>query len=138
MAAERPIETMMRPPLGRAALLMFGLFAAPLAWAVQVVASYALAASSCFTRGVAEVGGAVGRVPLGAVAVFCAVVAFAGLVVALRQHRIARAALHDTARARHAQRSRALAMCGIFSSGLFLVAIAFSIVMLSLPPRCAG
>jgi hypothetical protein len=38
----------------------------------------------------------------------------------------------------HAARTRSLAAVGILSSLLFLGAIAFSIVMLSMSPGCAG
>ena len=131
----RTMETMLRPPLGRSTMLLFGIFAAPLAWAVQLVASYALAASSCFSRGVALIGDTTpGRMPLAVIALACALPAIAGLVVAMQQHRDASAASD----AHHATRSRALAAVGILSSMLFLGAIAFSIVMLSLSPRCAG
>jgi hypothetical protein len=40
-------------PMRHSTLLMFGIFAAPAAWALQLVASYALAATSCFSGGVA-------------------------------------------------------------------------------------
>jgi CBS-domain-containing membrane protein len=134
MSETRPTETMTRPPLGHSALLLFGVFTAPLAWAVQLVASYALAASACFDGGVATVGRATSRVPLVAIAIACVILAAAGLVVAAREYRKA----DDAGATRHPQRSRALAKVGIFSSVLFLGAIAFSIVMLSLSPHCAG
>jgi len=128
-------ETMMRPPLGHSALLMLGIFAAPLAWAVQLVASYALAASACFAGGVAMTGSAtLSRMPLAVIALACVLVAGAGLAIAVQQYRGA----GDAPAARHAGRSRALAMVGILSSILFLGAIAFSIVMLSMSPHCAG
>lgn len=60
--------------------------------------------------------------------------ALAGLVVALQQHRAA----GGDAATRQPARSRALARVGILSSILFLGAIGFSIVMLSLSPQCAG
>jgi hypothetical protein len=135
MSEPRPTETMTRPPLGHSALLLFGIFAAPLACAVQLVASYALAASACFAGGVAMVGRATtSRASLGAIAIACVILAAAGLVVAAREYRRG----DDAGRTRHPRRSRALAKVGLFSSVLFLGAIAFSIVMLLLSPHCAG
>jgi hypothetical protein len=127
-------ESTMRP-MGNATLLLFGVFAAPVAWAIQLVASYAIAASSCFADGVATVGGAsIGRMPLAIIALACVLLALAGLIVATKQHRD----IGDTTGTRHPTRSRALAKVGILSSILFLGAIAFSIVMLSMSPHCAG
>jgi hypothetical protein len=135
METMHPTETMTRPPLGHSALLLFGIFAAPFAWAVQVVASYALAASACFSGGVATIGNAtLSRMPLAVIALACVLVAIAGLVVAMQQHRGA----GDATGTLHPARSRALAKVGMLSSLLFLGAIAFSIVMLSLSPHCAG
>lgn len=128
-------ETMTRPPLGHSALLLFGIFAAPFAWAVQVVSSYALAAASCFSGNVAMVGSAtLSRMPLAVIALSCVLVAIAGLIVAMQQHRGA----GDASGTLHPARSRALAKVGILSSVLFLGAIAFSIAMLSMSPHCAG
>jgi len=122
-------------PLDHSTLLLFGVFAAPAAWALQLVASFALAASSCFSGGVATVGGAsIGRMPMAIIALACVLLALAGLIVAMKQHR----AIGDATGARHPTRSRALAKVGILSSVLFLGAIAFSIVMLSMSPHCAG
>jgi hypothetical protein len=135
METVHPTETMMRPPLGHSALLLFGIFAAPLAWAVQLVASYALAASACFADGVATIGGpTLSRMPLAVIALACVLVGVAGLIVALQQHR----GISETIGTMHPARSHALAAVGILSSILFLGAIAFSIVMLSLSPHCAG
>lgn len=130
-----PTETMMRPPLAHSVLLMFGIFAAPLAWAVQLVASYALAASACFSGGTAMVGNpTLGRMPLAVIALACVLVAIAGLIVAMQQYR----GIGEATRTQHPARSRALAAVGILSSTLFLGAIAVSIVMLSMSPHCAG
>ncbi|HJT98860.1 MAG TPA: hypothetical protein VJ696_11140 [Rhodanobacteraceae bacterium] len=135
MSDVRPTETMTRAPLAHSALLMFGIFAAPFAWAVQLVASYALAASACFLPGTAKVGEAtIGRLPLAVIALACVLVAVAGLLVAMRQRR----EVGDMTGTRHPARSRALAKVGMLSSILFLGAIAFSIVMLSLSPHCPG
>lgn len=122
-------------PMRDSTLLMFGIFAAPTAWALQLVASYALAAASCFSGGVATVGAAsLDRMPLAILAIACALVAIAGLVVAMQRHR----GVGATVQLSHPDRSRALATVGILSSLLFLGAIAFSIVMLSMAPHCAG
>jgi hypothetical protein len=135
METVHPSESMMRPPLGHSALLLFGIFAAPFAWAVQLVASYALAASACFSDSVAMIGSAtLSRMPLAVIALACVLVAIAGLIVAVQQHRGA----GDATGTLHPARSRALAKVGMLSSILFLGAIAFSIVMLSLTPHCAG
>lgn len=127
---------MTRPPLAESARLLFGVFAAPLAWSVQVTTSFALAATACFSRGVAKTGATVSGATyavLVALAVGCVVLGIAGFAVALRE----RSAMHD-ARTRHASRSRALAKVGVLSSTLFLAAIVYSIVMLALSPHCPG
>jgi len=135
METVHPTETMTRPPLGHSALLMFGIFAPPFAWAVQLIASYALAASACFSEGAAMIASAsLTRMPLAVIALACVLVAIAGLVVAIQQHR----GVDDATATLHPARSRALAKVGILSSLLFLGAIAFSIVMLSMSPHCAG
>jgi hypothetical protein len=127
-------ETTIRP-LPHSTLLLFGVFAAPAAWAIQLVTSYALAASSCFSGGVAKIGDpSVSRAPMAIVTLACVLLATAGLVIAMKQHRD----VGDTTGTRHPTRSRALAKVGILSSILFLGAIAFSIVMLTMSPHCAG
>ena len=133
--AERAAMESTTAPTGHPSLLLFGVFAAPAAWVLQLVASYAIAASSCFPNGVATPGTAsISRMPLAIIALACMLTALAGLVVALQQHRAA----GGDAATRQPARSRALARVGILSSILFLGAIGFSIVMLSLSPQCAG
>jgi hypothetical protein len=72
--------------------------------------------------------------PLAILALACVLDAVAGLIVAMQQHRGAGVTTHLG----HPERSRALATVGILSSILFLGAIAFSVVMLSMSPHCAG
>jgi len=135
MESPRTVQTMLRPPLGHSVRLLFGIFAAPFAWAVQLVASYALAAASCFAGSVALVGEArSGRMPLVVIAVACLLVGLAGFGVAVQQSRLTSAPTD----AQHTPRSRALAAVGVLSSALFLGAIAFSILTLSMSPQCAG
>lgn len=132
----RNAEKMMRTPLAHSARLLFGVFAAPLAWVVQLTVSFALAATSCFSSGVAKTGARVvgaSHAALVAVAALCVVLAITGLAVALRE----RGGVRD-ASARHAMRSRALADVGVLSSALFLAAIVYSVVMLTLSPHCPG
>jgi hypothetical protein len=129
---------MVRPSTGRSARLLFGVFAAPLGWVVQVAASFALTATSCFSRGVAKVGGVVAGASHAAmvvIALLSLALAIAGLVVAMRERRGTNA---DDARARHAARSRALADVGALSSVLVLAALAYSTAMLALSPHCPG
>lgn len=134
MADRTTTEAEIRP-VRHSTLLLFGVFAAPAAWAIQLVVTFMLAASSCFTDGVAMVGDArVGRMPMAVITLACLLLAIAGLVVALKQHRDA----GDATGTLHPSRTRALAKVGILSSILFLGAIAFSIVMLSMSPHCAG
>jgi hypothetical protein len=136
MAEPRVAETMLRAPLAHSARLLFGVFAAPFAWAVQLAASFALAATSCFTSGVARTGGRVtgaSHAALVVIAIACFAVAVVGLVVVMRE----RSGPRD-ASPRHASRSRALAEVGVLSSGLFLAAIGYSLVMLALAPHCPG
>jgi len=56
MSEARAAQTMMREPLAHSARLLFGVFAAPFAWVVQLAVSFALAATSCFSGGVAKTG----------------------------------------------------------------------------------
>jgi hypothetical protein len=139
MNEARATEQMVRRPLGHSTRLLFGVFAAPFAWAVQLAVSYALAATSCFARGVAKAGSMVTgatHAAMIAVAIVCAAIAIAGLVVAMRERRLAREP--HASQARHASRSRALADVGALCSALFLAAIVYSIVMLALSPHCPG
>jgi hypothetical protein len=142
MATSRSDASMLRPPIAHSARLLFGLFAAPLAWAVQLVASYALAASSCFSGGVAKAASAAGiasRLPMLMMAIVCIAIAVAGLVMSTRERRAAVAAGSAHAlNTRHVARSRSLASAGILCSTLFLAAIAYSIVMLLMSPQCTG
>ena len=78
--AERAAMESTTAPTGHPSLLLFGVFAAPAAWVLQLVASYAIAASSCFPNGVATPGTAsVSRMPLAIIALACMLTALAGL-----------------------------------------------------------
>ena len=137
-ASPPPDATMIRAPFGHAPCLLFGIFAAPLGWVVQVAASFALAATSCFSRGVAKVGGLVTGASHAAIAVIMTltiVLALVGLLVALRESRNVHRAPMDP---RYVARSRSLAHVGVLSSSLFLAALAYSIVMFALSPHCPG
>jgi len=136
MSEARAAQTMMREPLAHSARLLFGVFAAPFAWVVQLAVSFALAATSCFSGGVAKTGARVSgasQTAMAVVAIACFGLAIAGLATAMRERRSVR-----DASARHRMRSRALAEVGVLSSALFLAAIVYSIVVLALSPHCPG
>jgi Sec-independent protein secretion pathway component TatC len=138
MANTPPVFAPARPTPAATLPLAFGIFAAPAAWAIQLVVNYALAASACFSRGVARVdivpsASGHAKTTMLVIGIACALIGIAGFFVALRQLRLAIAppGVH------HAERRRALAKCGVLSSLLFVAAIAFSLFVL-MTPQCAG
>ena len=136
-----------RPALhrGRIGLLgaAFGLLAAPAAWALHLLVSYALSSFACFPKGEAV------RAPIWTALrpllwsidiVAIAIGIVAGLVAWRswqRSQQEARGGAHTLIDAGEG-RTRFLALCGMLASGGFLLALAFASVGLIVVPACAG
>jgi hypothetical protein len=126
-----PVEA--RLPVGFA--LNYAIFAAPLAWMVQLVVGYALASHACYPH----------RIPLVApvwsglwgvlIAVDFIAVIIAGLAVAAAY---AQWIAWRGADLRHIgqRRNRYLARWAMLTSALFTIAVIFTIVMLFIEPVC--
>ncbi|ODR93391.1 hypothetical protein AUC71_05245 [Methyloceanibacter marginalis] len=125
------------------AALIFGLLAAPLAWALQLVINYAASSYVCFPGDVPHTGVGEDRVwmILLMVELVALAVAIAGAAVAERSWNTTR---HETSG--HAQamvdvghgRTRFLAMWGLMLSIGFALAIVFSLVGLFMVPLCGS
>ena len=133
------------PMRGRVGLpaLVFGVVGAPLAWNVQLLTAVAITSHSCYPA----------RAPLAlpiwsgvwaivlVVSIVCIVVAIAAALVSLRNWRLTRDEKPGSSHLLLSVgdgRTRFLAMCGMLTSGLFLVALAFAVVSLFLSPLCSG
>lgn len=123
--------------------LGFALFAAPAAWFAQLSIGSGLASHACYPRATPlamPLWGGLWSLLLFISLVAIAISAAAGLV-ALRSWRATR---NEQPGSRHhllevgEGRTRFLAMCGLLTSGGFLVALLFSTVMLFLVPVCNG
>lgn len=123
--------------------LLFGVFGAPLAWALQLVVDYALAAYPCFVRGTAQTALIPGWEHARAALVVITLVALAIDIGAIAAAWLAGRRAHVLATrgrvpAALVERTRALAYCGLISGSIFLVATLFSLAMLVRIPQCTG
>jgi len=122
-----------RPPVGGG--LAYAVFAAPAAWAAQLIAGYALAAHACFPLAVPLVRPLWGGLwwMLIGIDVVAMLVAGSGLVLAFRYWRIWWDA--DPADL-GGRRNRFIANWAALISVLFSIALLFTIVMLFIEPVC--
>lgn len=118
------------PPRGHAVssgALWFGLFGAPAAWSLQLMANYALTAHGCFPafapRAAPTFGG------LWMVVLLISVAAF-GLAIA------AGAIAWRSWRTPSTERTRFMALAGMLLSGLFLIGVVMAGIPLFLIPAC--
>ena len=133
------------PHRSRAGLVgaAFGLFAAPAAWAMHLLVSYALSSFACFPNGDAvhaPIWPALRPLLWGIDVVAISIGIAAGLVAWRswdRTRQEARGGAHTLIDA-GAGRTRFLALCGMLASGGFLLALAFASLGLSMVPACAG
>lgn len=140
-----PQSTHPAPLRGRVALfaLVFGVVGAPLAWNAQLLIAITMTSHACYPA----------RTPLAApiwselwpielvVSVVGIGIGISAAVVSLRSWRRTRdekpGSGHDLLSIGDG-RTRFLAMCGMLTSALFLVALAFATVTLFLSPLCNG
>jgi hypothetical protein len=112
--------------------LMFGLAAGPTAWIAQLVLDYGLSSHACFPvdHPVAQLPAGAGKPALAVITALCFLLALAGLWTAWISWRDAR----DEAPA--AGRSCFLALCGLYTSAGFAVAILASAASILAVPSC--
>lgn len=123
-------------------LVLAGLFAAPAAWALQLLVSYGLNGEKC------GVHRAVAVLPLGPRSVVLATIGTAAVVACLLGLWAAYVTwqlTREEARGDHhvgltagAGRTRFLGLCGIVSSSTFLIGTAFALLIPFLVPPCAA
>ena len=118
-----------RPPLVGLARLWFGLFGAPAAWALQLIASYAIVAHFCFPHTTPVTSPTFGGTHSVAIVVSAAlvVVAVLALVVSIRATRATRS--DEDAGDVRAGRARFMARAGVLVSGIFV----YGTIMAALP-----
>ena len=121
--------------------LWFGIFGAPLAWALQLIAGYSLVAHNCFPKDVPLNAPAFGPARMTAVIVTAALVlvALGALAAAIHSWREMRHH-HDAERGGvlevTAGRARFMAFGGILLSGIFLFGLLMSAVPLLTSSLC--
>lgn len=123
--------------------IWFALLGAPLAWSLQLLVNFSLTAHACFPHDVplAASGWNHLRATATGVEVLAACVCLAALFVAGQNWRHTHA--EKAGNANHLVesgdgRTRFMAMCGVISSGLFLLATAFAALNLTTVPACGG
>lgn len=128
-------------PVSRA-MLAFGIVAAPAAWAVQLIASYLFATGACYPKDVplsAPQGAAVWWIMM---AISLVAPIFAGVTLVLAAGSFRRAERHRDASATTMEneqglgRTRFLALCGLLTSGGFLIVILLTTAAFFLLPLC--
>ena len=124
-----------------AALQLVAVAAGPLAWAVQLVANYALAAHACFRRGLASAVAVPGwegeRAWLLAINVAAIAIAGVAFALGLRAIRWARAqSLSDERASRVIGRTHALGIAAVLFAGAFVLATLFTLVTIVASPQC--
>lgn len=125
------------------AALLFGICAAPVAWNVQLLLSTALSGHDCYPREhllAAPLWNGLSPVLL-AISVAGIAMAIAGGVVSWRSWRRtydeSPGSVHHLVD-RGEGRTRFMAMCGILTSALFLVALVFGTIAFYLVPLCGN
>jgi len=123
-----------KPPQSAAGLgaLWFGLFAAPAAWALQLISNYALLAHFCYPRSTPLSSPSFGGTRATAIVVSAALLAVAALalLVAIRSWRATRrSGVHDESAGIGEGRVRFMAQAGVLVSGIFV----YGVVMAALP-----
>jgi len=123
--------------------LLFGLAAAPLAWNAQVLFSSALAGFVCYPHATplaAPLWSGSRPIQL-AVNLAGIVIALAAGLVAWRAWRITKeerpGSIHHLLELGEG-RTRFMALAGMLTSALFLIALAFGLTVLCLVPQCGG
>jgi len=136
-----PNGAAVRPPSTFAQL--FSVFGGFIAWNVQQVANYALAAYPCFhaglSRSVMSPGWEHSSVWL--LAINLASVATTVLATVMGVRAIGWARAHrsdDEPQPRVVARTRVMGIAGVMSGGLFLLATIFALIALLGSPRCSG
>jgi hypothetical protein len=133
------------PHRGRVGLVgaAFGLLAAPAAWVLHLLVSYALSSFACFPKGEAvhaPIWPALRPLLWGIDVVAIAIGIAAGLVAWRTWQRTQQEAgggAHTLIDAGEG-RTRFLALCGVLASAGFLLALVFASVGLIVVPACAG
>jgi len=138
----QPHPSPQRANVGRWAV-WFAIVAAPLAWNLQLLVNVPIAAYACYPHDVpldAPIWGNLGAVTAAVEAVAVVVCIAAGLV-AWRNWRRTRSekpgSAHHLIEAGDG-RSRFMAMVGMMTSGLFLIAVVFACFNLYAVPACSG
>jgi hypothetical protein len=119
--------------------LGFGIVGAPLAWNIELLVGTALSGHQCFPRYMPL------AVPLWtgtrgfllAMSVVAIVMGIAAGLVAWRSWRRTHDEKPGSAHSGEG-RTRFMALCGLLSSGLFLVALVFTLAAIMLVPLCSG
>lgn len=125
-------------------LLLFGVFAGPVAWGVQLIVNYALAVHPCFPGEVARLSPLPGWHPdlagILVINIIAAIVALAGAALSSQRW--------NTERHRHSGsiealtpsegRTRFLALCGMMTGFGFFAAIIFNTIAMAMVPQCSG
>lgn len=145
MVDDATLDAQQHPSPARArvglAALVFGAAAAPFFWNLHLLASVAVTSHACFP----------GREPLAApiwnvwwiafaLAVSGILAGIAALLVSVRSWRETRGekpGFADQLVSTGDGRTRFVAMCGILTSGLFIVALGFAMLAIFLAPICA-
>jgi len=119
--------------------LGFGIVGAPLAWNIELLVGVALSGHECYPRYLPL------SVPLwngtwSALLVISIIAIALGIVAGLVSWRSWSRTRDESPKEAHSGdgRTRFMAMCGLLSSGLFLVALAFTIAVVLLVPLCKG
>lgn len=121
--------------------LWFGIFGAPVAWALQLIVAYSLVAHSCFPKDVPLHAPSFGGLRMTGIIVSAAllVVGAGALTVAIHSWRVMRCGREAERRAGlevSDQRVRFMAFGGILLSGVFLFALVMSILPLLTDSLC--
>ncbi len=150
MNTDNPSESIAHPDTGHPApqrarvsltALVIGLTGAPLAWSIQIVVGYAIAAYACYPQRmslaapiVADLKGQLAMLSLAAIllAAICTLVGYRSW----RASRDEQAGDHHALLEHGEGRTRFMAMCGLVTSAGFLVVLIFTSVVLVLVQPC--
>lgn len=122
--------------------LLFGVFAGPVAWGLQLIFNYALAAYSCYPDHSPRIAVLPGWQHVWAVILalnlIAAALALAGAAISYRSWDLVRGRNQEPALAAGLGRTRFLALCGMMTGLGFLAAIAFNTLSVFVVPQCVG